>query len=451
MRPSRGFYLTRDRAVWPQQWAAAIALAGLLLAATTAAAQTDWPDWPAPQPVNFSNSDINQARRPVITAGPSGKLLAAWRDQQGLGESGNLYARVTSDGGDTWSSKEVVTTTAEEILPPDALILQDRLFVAWAQRGTDNQSTVYMAERGDNWSICRIRGPNSTVPPRPRFAATDGRLHLVFSANQGGATIADLYHTSRPLTATECTEWLTATVFFTHTAYGSYFPSVASGPDGSTLHVVWEERQPSEVWAILYMSGTVTTGETVVWNSPITLSEGITYSVNPDIAVDATGDLHVVWGEVVGKRPDQRQYVRYVRYDASEGKWLFPSVRIANATVQVNYIDPASTFPHVSVFGETPAQICVVWPGYPVDASPTEEIWISCSTDGGENWSTPSNVSRSADDVSIRPWSAFDDQGRLHVLWEERQLVGETSYYDIFYTRGFNHFVFLPLVLRAWP
>ncbi|HEY76538.1 MAG TPA: hypothetical protein G4O00_10225 [Thermoflexia bacterium] len=453
MRPSpHGFHPAGVEATWPRRWAAAVALAGFLLTATTVIAQTDWPNWPAPQPVNFSNSSIDEARRPVITAGPSGQLLAAWRDQSGLGEQGWLYARVTSDSGDTWSSTETITTTTEEILPPDALIVEDQFFVTWAQRRTSDQNVLYVAERGGDWSICRVPGPNSTVPVRPRFATTDGRLHLVFSANQGGSTIADLYHTSRPLTATGCTEWPTATVFFTHTAlYGSYFPSVASGPDGRTLHVVWEERHPFQVWAILYMSGTVTTGGTVVWNSPITLSEGITYSVNPDIAADATGDLHVVWGEVVGKGQDQRQYVRYVRYDAAEGRWLFPSVRIADAAVQVNYIEPASTFPHVSVFGGSPVQVCVVWPGYPVGASPTEEIWISCSTDGGTSWSTPANVSRSPDDVSIRPWSAFDGQGRLHVVWEERQLVGETSHYEIYYTRGFNRFVFLPLVLRGWP
>ena len=451
MRPlTEGSLPTRRRTAC--KWTAALALAGLMLVATSAAADTGWSDWPSRPPANLSNSDIDQARRPAIVAGPPGRLLVVWRDQPlGGGEDGWLYARTTQDDGETWSQTETITITTDEIFPPDGLSVEGQFLVTWAQRAVPgDRVVVYEARKGaDRWTIHPIPGPNSDAPTRPHLTVAGGQLHLIFSANRSPGDPTDLFHTSRPLTATE---WPTATVFFTHTAFlgGSQFPAVVAGSDGATLHLVWEEKQSAVERTILYMSGTVTASGTVIWSPPVTLSEGITLSVNPAIAAGATGDLHVVWGE----NADQGQYVRYVRYDATEGRWLLPSVRVSDVPMLLNQIDPADLTPHVAVFEGSQTQVCITWHGFRESDPPpgAEEIWVSCSTDGGKTWSTPRNVSRSPDAVSIMPWTTFDDQGRLHVVWEERIRSEETdTYYEIFYTRGFNRSVFLPLVLRGWP
>ena len=423
-----------------------LAVGSFLLLVALAAARTDWPEWPASPPENFSQSGIDRARRPAVAAGPSGRMVVVWRDQLGLGSPGWLYVRLTQDRGLTWSAPEVVTSTTEEIFPPDALIAGGRHFVTWAQRRANNRIAVYEAEKAAGWSTHQIPGPASDAPAHPHLAVAGAWIYVVFSANRSPGAPTDLLYSYRPLTGTT---WPTATVFFTHTAFlgGSQFPKIASDPDGTTLHVVWEEKRSAFERSILYASGTVAASGAVTWGPPITLSEGITLSKNPDIVVDSTGDVHVVWGEST----DQGQYVRYARYDADAGRWLLPAVRLPDIPMQLNEIDPADLAPHISVFERNQTRACVVWHGFRRgDASEAEEVWISCSTDEGATWSIPNNVSRSPGVVSIMPWAAFDDVGHLYVVWEERtQTVGSDTFYEVFACQGFNRTVFLPLVMQG--
>ena len=201
------------------------------------------------------------------------------------------------------------------------------------------------------------------------------------------------------------------------------------------------------------MSGAVTTDGSVTWSPPVSLSEGITLSLYPAIAADSAGNLHAVWGEETGTVSNRRQFIRYARYDAADGRWQLPAVRIFDVPMLLNSIDPANVTPRLAVREEEGrTEVCVVWHGYRAgDPERAEEVWISCSVDGGASWATPRNVSRSPAVVSIMPRIAFDADGRLHVVWEERTRTEDTDvYYEIFYCYGLNRTVFLPIVLRRW-
>lgn len=433
---------------WWLAWLVALLSAGLVVGVSLAA--TD-PDWDGSDPVNLSNSPAHLARQPVIAAGPTGRMVVAWSDQRSEGARRNVHAVLSDDNGCTWSTTpEVISGTVDGSLLPDALIVEGQVFVAWVDG--DPPTAIYEAGRAEAgiWGARRIPTPVPLSNTRPRLAVGADRLHMVFNA--GAGNIPDVLYAVRPLTATA---WPTATVIYTHTAAGgSWYPMLAVGADGGTLHLVWEERASASQRAVMYMRGTVS-GASVDWASPITLSTGITLSLWPAIAADSGGNLHVVWGEQVGTGAvqEREQYVRYRRYDAASDSWSVPPVfrRIDDQPVKVNQVRPTDIAPSLTLLERgNEVTVCVAWHGFREGAF-AEEVLLSCSRDGGQSWSSPQNVSRStgAEAISIAPSITFDARGRLHNVWEEH--VGDSVVYDyeVYYARALNK-VFLPLVARNY-
>ena len=429
---------------WWLSWPVALLVAGLIAGVVFAA--TD-PDWDGTEPRNISASEPDLAWQPAIASSPSGRMVVVWSDQRSESEEAqrNIYAVLSDDDGGTWSTvPEAISDTAAGSLLPDALVVGDQAFVAWVD--DDPPTGMYEAARTEagTWETHHIPSPVQLSNTRPRLAAGADRLHVVFNA---GKIIPDILYAARPLTATV---WPTATVIYTATL-GSWYPVLAVGPDGETLHVVWEERASSSQRVIMYMRGTAS-GTGVDWASPITLSTGITLSLWPTIAADASGNLHVVWGEQVETEAVTEQYVRYRRYDVASASWSEPPVfrRIDDDPVIVNELRPTSVSPSLAlVERDDQATVCVSWHGFREGAL-AEEVLLSCSPDGGQSWEAPRNVSRSpgAEAISIVPSIAFDARGRLHSVWEEH--VGDSIVYnyEVYYARAIVK-VFLPLILRS--
>ena len=81
---------------------------------------------------------------------------------------------------------------------------------------------------------------------------------------------------------------------------------------------------------------------------------------------------------------------------------------------------------------------------------PAEDVWVSRSTDGGDTWSSPRNVSQS-DTLSIFPSLTLDEQGKRQIVWQEHRGSGSTwEGYEIYYWCDWvNHTVYLPLVQKS--
>jgi hypothetical protein len=433
-------------------WLPGTLLAGALLAGVAGAAPAAaWPDWKGTEPKNVSESPTDMAWQPDVAASKSsGRVIVAWSDQR-QGETGprSIYAILSDDNGDTWSAPQAISESVETSEFPDAVIVEDQVFVAWAEGWEiTGVYAIYEAELGVGAVHpvpCTITSKATT---RPRLTAdTDkGKLHVVFNAGEAAGT-PDIFYASRPLTATS---WPTATRIYTHTgSLGSWYPALAVGPGGETLHVVWQEQYGTKARAVTYMSGTVDGGG-VTWSPPLTLSAGITRSIFPDIAADSDGNLHVVWDEQVGEAlTADEQYVRYTHYDAASGSWSLPR-RIHAEPLEVNSLRPTVLVPSLALWEkDSSVTVCAVWPAYEKDSPvPAEEVLLGCSPDGGDTWEPLQNVSRSplGDEVSIAPALAFDALGQLHCAWQEQE--GATlENLQIYYAYTANK-VFLPLVMR---
>lgn len=128
-------------------------------------------------------------------------------------------------------------------------------------------------------------------------------------------------------------------------------------------------------------------------------------SVFPDVAVDATGTIHVVYAETAPDFGGER-LIRYTRNTGNgwsaavtlSGDVAVPSVpRIATATLN------GVVRVHVVFEGRTNATVYT-----------STRIWGVTSGDGGANWSGPVVV---ADGTSFSPALSVDPTGTAHVAW----------------------------------
>jgi hypothetical protein len=408
-----------------------------MLAVGGVAASMSDPDWSGTLPENVSLSSQQVAWQPDIAVDSSGRVVVVWSDEEAGGR--NIY--VTDNAGSGWSVPQPMSETAWTSHFPDVLAVDSRIFVAWVEQPT----VTYEAEIGIGVAH-PVSCPVPLVDSRPRLAASDDRLHIVFSAGTGN--VPDISHASRSLAGTV---WSVAERVYTSTASrGAWWPALAAEQGAEKLHVVWEDRS-SLAQSVMYMSGTVS-GADVDWSSAIELSTGITRAINPDIAVDSAGNVHVVWGEIGAGGYDD-QYVRYTRYDVASGSWTMPEFVDPNR-VLVNEKSPTHIAPRLALWGSNRTEVCIAWYGFREDDPPAEEILVRCSRDGGDTWSSATeNVSRSTSDaqeeVSMRPAIAFGASGRLHAVWQERAGQDITLEYDIYYAAAMYQ-VFLPLVTRNY-
>jgi hypothetical protein len=419
----------------------ALLIAGLMAGVSLASVAATDPDWNGTTPENVSYSDQHNAWQPDIEADSSGQMIVAWSDLR----SGDRNIYTSEGSGGAWSTPQVVHDTTEESRYPDVLTVGDEVFVSWVDGKPP--VAIYEAKRTGSgaWEVRQIPSPVSLVDTRARLAVGAGKLHAVFNARD---SVSDIYYASRLLTETS---WPTATRIYTSTAWaGSWLPALAVGPDGETLHVVWQDHHSSQR-TIRYMKGAVD-GASVNWSSPITLSTGITWSTYPTIAADSDGNLHVAWGEQAAGGYDE-QYVRYTRYDATGDSWTTPPVRIDPNPVQANKDSPTYIAPSLALWkGNDQVEVCGAWYGFRADDPSAEDVLLRCSRDGGNTWfSETENVSHSSDEgwgISYMQSVAFDTSGQLHVVWQERTGEVVTDDYNVYYSRALNQ-VFLPLAMRS--
>jgi hypothetical protein len=216
---------------------------------------------------------------------------------------------------------------------------------------------------------------------------------------------------------------------------------------------VWQENFSGDQSEIYYLRGQQS-GEEVLWETPVSLSAGITRSVRPAIVawtaptttrkVVAGEMVYVVWGEQAAGF--EQQYISYSRSDDGGLAWSAPE-RVASEPLSVNNVAPTDIAPTLAV---SPSGVpCVAWHGFrPGVAFEAEEIYLSCSADRGVSWATPVNVSRSPETISIRPVLAIGDNGILNVAWQELAGSDPVNEYQIYYANSLPYTVMMSLVRK---
>lgn len=165
-------------------------------------------------------------------------------------------------------------------------------------------------------------------------------------------------------------------------------PVIAVDASG-VLHVVWSDNTLDN-WEVFYTYKPVDG----FWHPPVDISNTPDFSEPPDLAIDGSGTLHVVW-------PDGGGYLHSSKRPG--GLWSMPVVIFSSGGVWPRWI---------SIAVDSTDTLHVV--GSRVDRGITQGFYSTKTPDGA--WSAPQNITKRpdhCDDFDI----AIDRENAPHVVW----------------------------------
>jgi phosphatidylethanolamine-binding protein (PEBP) family uncharacterized protein len=190
----------------------------------------------------------------------------------------------------------------------------------------------------------------------------------------------------------------------------SFSPRTAVDTNGG-VNVVWVDNTPGH--QTIFFSRSIDGG--VTFSTPVNTSNDPSDSANPQIAVDATGTISVVWEN------DTINLGVFYAHSTDGGVSFSSPLPLTTNT-------SGSFGPQLAV--DADGNICVVWED---DFSTLAHVSFSRSADKGATFSTPQlNLSKDSTGNSTAPMIALDGGGNINVVWVD----DSPGYFAIFFTRS---------------
>ena len=145
------------------------------------------------------------------------------------------------------------------------------------------------------------------------------------------------------------------------------------------------------------------------------------YSTSANIAIDSSGNIHVVWSDATGGIWGSDPEIMYASYTKANG-WSIPTV-ISDGYDDIYWNDGWSSHPQIAI--DNSGNIHVVW------QDDTDGIWGSdleilyVSYTKVEGWSNATVISDGYNDMywneewSLSPDMAIDSSGNIYIVWED--------------------------------
>jgi len=204
----------------------------------------------------------------------------------------------------------------------------------------------------------------------------------------------------------------------------SSVPDIAVDDSGG-IHVVWHDETNGE-WGtdeeIMYANYTEATG----WSNVTVISDGYAgiywndgYSSWPSIAVDNSGGIHAVWQDSTNGEWGTDSEIMYANYTNADG-WSNVSV-ISDGYAGIYWNDDYSSFPSIAV--DNSGGIHVVWHDDTNGEWGTDFEIMYANYLKADGWSNPTVISDGYagiywnDGISGHPKIAVDNSGGIHVVW----------------------------------
>jgi len=209
-------------------------------------------------------------------------------------------------------------------------------------------------------------------------------------------------------------QW-TASQRLTWTSGWSEYPAIAVDSSGN-VHVVWRDEKP-DTYVVLYTrsldgGGTWQPIQRLTWTGS---SSNPSVAV-PSVAVDSLGRVHVVW---CYDSPGNMEI--YYKGSTDGGATWGPSKRLT-------WTSGSSGLPAIAV--DSFGSIHVAWSD---DTYAGYEIYYKRSTDGGTTWTPNRRLTWTADNSYLGDM-AVDALGNPHLVWEDYTTVDD----EIYHKRGIN-------------
>jgi hypothetical protein len=139
-------------------------------------------------------------------------------------------------------------------------------------------------------------------------------------------------------------------------------------------------------------------------------------SWDPELAIDSSDNIHVVWED---NSMDSNYEIYYKKSTDGGGTW---------STTRLTFTSYESANPAISI--DTSDNIHVVWTEGDWGS---QEIYYNGSTDGGATWSTKKRLTWSSGN-SYDPAITADSGNKLHVVWQDET----PGHYEIYHKSSTN-------------
>jgi hypothetical protein len=254
----------------------------------------------------------------------------------------------------------------------------------------------------------------------------EGNVHVVWQENS--SLYYDIYY--KMFNVTDET-WIPAELVSTGCTYDSIEPAIAVDADGN-VNVVWTDKTTiASDGADMDIFYNYRSGLSGTWNGPQVVSTtSTTVSEEPDIVVDAIGDAFIVWTDYADCTGDSGSDADIFYKHRVRGTGLFDSVELVSIDSTT-----ASYSPAIAI--DDSGNIHVTWDDLTDygGAGTDRDIFYSKRTIG---WSSATVISTASNSASYDPAICIDNLNNIHIAWRDfANYLDSGSDFDIFY-KNFN-------------
>jgi hypothetical protein len=357
------------------------------LAILAQVAQADW--WPAKR-ITWTSGWSGFSS---ITTDAWGNIYVVWADNTPGNDE--IFYKKSSYGGNNWTpAKRLSWSSGQSIFPSIVVDSSGIIHVVYEDEAPILDDIFYTksTDGGSTWTTRK----NLSLASGNSFIGNivvdpSGTLFVVWADwAVGTPSNYEIFYAK----STDGGDSWTTGQRITWTAGGSSRTCVATDPSGY-LHVVWRDETPGNQ-EVYY---TKSTDGGVSWASAKRITWTSGSSDYPCIAVDPSGNPHVVWRD---DTPGNREI--YYR-KSSDGGVTWATAR------RLTWTSSWTDYP--SIAADSWGYLHVVWE----DQTDGWEIYYKISTDGGANWAPNKRITWGAMDCN---WPAItvDNYNNLYVVWE---------------------------------
>ena len=356
-------------------------------------------------PTNVSNN-ADASLNPQVAVNSTGTIYMVWSDNGASGSS--ILFTFSSDGGATFSAPKSISKPGGNSFNPRVMVDSLGSINAVWQDSASGSADIFFARSSDggaNFSVPVNLSNDSPASSGQQVAADSaGNIFVVWETDSGGSR-GILFSRSLDGGVT-----FSAPLMLSTNTSGSVSPQMAVDLTGN-ISVVWED----DISPTSDISFSHSSDHGATFAPPQSLSHTTANFKNPQVAVDLAGSINVVWQN----NTSGNFGIFFTR--STDGGQTFSAFRnLSNSS-------GASATPRIAI--DLSGNINVLWAGNVPPATNTQIYFVRSSD--GVSFSTPLNASTTTG-LTTNPWLAVDRSGNINLVWEDTT----TGNKDIFFTRS---------------
>ncbi len=379
-------------------------------------------NWAATEVIS-TNSSVDSYSPSVVSDG-AGNIHVTWEER--TINTGVLYKFRNATTG-VWSATELVSTETIDDSYRPTIAVDDigNVHIAWEDDTIYNGSgpdvdIFYKFKNATTgiWSITEVVTTESNSGSWTSAIAIDGigNVHLTW---YDWNFKAQLYYKFKNVSTKT---WTSAEEISNEILGNSFAPVIAADSVGN-VNIAWQNGSGGGNGDIFYRFKNTTTG---LWTTTEVVSiESTNDSLNPTIALDDVGNVHIVWEDYTNYSSSGTDADIFYKFkNATTGTWTITEVVSSESTHGLGSNDPDIVIDDVG-------NIHVVWRDY---WNFGVNVLYKLKNNFTGMWTTPEVVSIESSDSAIKPTLTVDGDLNVHVVWmDSTNYSGAGTDWDIFY------------------